>query len=128
MNPVFLGLDEIIEIHRDQIKRYGGMAGIRDMNFLQSAAAMPAAGFGEHYVHSDLFEMAAAYLFHLVRNHPFLDGNKRTGAVAAIIFLALNGIELDADEPSFEELVWSVAKGEAGKDSIADFFRLNALK
>ncbi len=128
MNPIFLGIDEIIEIHRDQIKRYGGMSGIRDMNLLQSAVAMPAAGFGEHYVHSDLFEMAAAYLFHIVCNHPFFDGNKRTGAAAAIIFLALNGIELDADEQPFEEIVWSVAEGKASKASIADFFRQNVRK
>ncbi len=96
--PIFLGLEEIIEIHRDQIERYGGYLGIRDIELLQSAVAMPAAGFGEDYLHADIHEMAAAYLFHIVRNHPFVDGNKRTAAVVAVVFLTMNGIELYADE------------------------------
>ena len=98
MNPVFLTLGEILEIHQDQINRYGGASGIRDIGLLQSAIAMPSASFGGQFLHSDLFEMAAAYLFHISQNHPFVDGNKRTGAVAAIVFLALNDIELDADD------------------------------
>jgi death-on-curing protein len=69
--------------------------------------------------------MAAAYLFHVVRNHPFLDGNKRTGAVAAVVFLIINGIELQADEESFEKLVRSVAEGKTDKAKIAEFFRNN---
>ncbi len=85
--------------------------------------AMPAAGFGGQYAHTDLYEMAAAYLFHLVQNHPFVDGNKRTGAVAALIFLELNGNEIDADEKAFEKLVLAVAAGQAGKNTVADFFR-----
>ena len=87
IEPIFLGLDEVIEIHNDQIKRYGGHVGIRDIELLKSAVAMPAAGFGGDYLHTDIYEMAAAYLFHIVRNHPFIDGNKRTGAVASVVFL-----------------------------------------
>ena len=90
MKPIFLGLSEVIEIHRDQIQRYGGMAGIRDIKLLKSSVAMPAIGFGECYAHGDLFEMAAAYLFHIIKNHPFLDGNKGTGTVVSIVFLAMN--------------------------------------
>lgn len=123
MTPVFLSLAEVLEIHRDQIQRYGGHTGIRDLGLLQSALAMPAAGFGGRYLHSDLIEMSAAYLFHIVQNHPFIDGNKRTGTVAAIVFLSLNGIELEADETQLEELVFEVAKGTAGKCTIADFLR-----
>jgi len=82
--PVFLGLGEVMEIHRDQIERYGGRPGIRDMGLLQSAVSMPAVGFGDYYLHSDIYEMAGAYLFHIIRNHPFVDGNKRTGAIAAV--------------------------------------------
>jgi death on curing protein len=67
--------------------------------------------------------MAAAYLFHIVQNHPFLDGNKRTGAVAALVFLDLNGVEIDAPKESIYDLTISVAKGEAGKQEIAAFFR-----
>ena len=70
--------------------------------------------------------MAAAYLFHIAQNHPFVDGNKRTGAVAAIVFLSLNGIELEADEAQLEKLVLDVAQGKVGKNSVAEFFRNNA--
>ena len=126
MNPVFLGVDEVLEIHRDQIERYGGAPGIRDIGLLQSAMAMPAAGLGGRYVHEDLFEMAAAYLFHIVQDHPFVDGNKRTGTVAALVFLAMNGFALDADEQDFEELVRAVAGSEADEAAVAAFFRENA--
>lgn len=121
--PFFLGLDEVVEIHRDQIERYGGHSGIRDMDLLQSAVAMPAAGFGEDYLHADIHEMAAAYLFHIVRNHPFVDGNKRTGAVAALVFLIMNGIELHANEDSLEKIVRSVADGKMDKAGVSAFFR-----
>jgi len=121
--PFFLGLDEVVEIHRDQIERFGGHPGIRDIELLQSAAAMPSAGFGEDYLHADIHEMAAAYLFHIVRNHPFVDGNKRTGAVAALVFLMMNGIEFHADEESFEKMVRSVADGKMDKAGVSEFFR-----
>ena len=123
---IFLGLDEVAEIHRDQIERYGGHPGIRDIELLQSAVAMPSAGFGEDYFHADIHEMAAAYLFHIVRNHPFIDGNKRTGAVAAMVFLMMNGKEIYADEDSFEDIVRSVAEGKADKAAAAEYFRRHA--
>jgi len=123
MSPVFLNLAEVLEIHRDQIERYGGQPGIRDLGLLQSALAMPAAGFGGRYLHEDLFEMAAAYLFHIARNHPFVDGNKRTGAVAALVFLSLNDIEIEAEEDSFEQTVSAVVEGKSGKADVAAFLR-----
>ena len=67
--------------------------------------------------------MAAAYLYHIVQNHPFVDGNKRTGAASAIIFLTINGIEIDGDEDGLVKLTLAVAQGKAGKQQIADFFR-----
>lgn len=124
--PLFLGLDEVIEIHRDQIERYGGHPGIRDIELLKSAVAVPTAGFGEGYLHADIFEMAAAYLFHIIRNHPFVDGNKRTGTVAAVVFLIMNGRELHADEEDFEAMVRSVAEGKLDKTGAAGFFRRHA--
>jgi death-on-curing protein len=74
VSPILLNLDEVVEIHRDMIERYGGSPGIRDMGLLQSAVAVPPAFFGGKYLHTGLFDMAAAYLFHLVQNHPFLEG------------------------------------------------------
>lgn len=124
--PLFLGLDEVIEIHRNQIERYGGHPGIRDIELLKAAVAMPAAGVGEDYLHADIFEMAAAYLFHIIRNHTFVDGNKRTGAVAAVVFLMLNGKYLHADEAGFEKMVRSVAEGNLNKAEAAEFFRRHA--
>lgn len=125
-DPVFLRLDEVVEIHGDQIDRYGGHTGIRDLGLLESAVAMPAASFGGDYLQSDIYEMAAACLFHIVQNHPFLDGNKRTGAVSAYVFLLMNGIELRCDEEAFEKMILSVAEGKADKAIIAQFFRSNA--
>ena len=103
---LFLTLAEVIEIHNDQIRRYGGSAGIRDMNLLSSAVAMPYAGFGGQYLHTDVFEMAAAYAFHISQNHPFVDGNKRTALASALVFLELNGINLtDTDGVLYDAMI-----------------------
>ncbi len=128
MSPEFLTLYEVLEIHRDQIERYGGEPGIRDLGLLKSAITMPSVGVGESYLHTDLFEMAAAYLFHIAQNHPFLDGNKRTGVVCALVFLELNGIKVFADEEALVEMVMAVAEGRIEKDAIAEFFRHNAKR
>jgi len=125
VRPAFLTLDEILAIHRDQVARHGGTEGVRDWGLLEAAIAMPQAAFGGRHVHGDLCEMAAAYLFHIVQNHPFLDGNKRVGAVTAYVFLALNEIELVADQDAYAELVLSVARGETPKSAVAEFFRAN---
>ena len=114
---------EVLKMHWDQIEHYGGKKGIRSLELLQSALATPKATFGSQFLNKDLFEMAAAYLFHVVKNHPFIDGNKRTGAVSALVFLALNGVNINADENSFEEMVRGVAEGKIDKASISDFFR-----
>lgn len=123
MAPQFLTLDEVVAIHRDQIERYGGSLGVRDWGLLKSAIAMPAATFGGQFLHGDVHEMAAAYLFHLVQNHPFIDGNKRVGAVAADVFLQLNDQQLVAGEDEFADFVLSVATGETSKSAAAEFFR-----
>ena len=86
----FLTLDDIMESHREQIRVYGGTEGIRDLGLLESALAQPMAKYGGEYLHKDVCAMAAAYLFHLVQNHPFIDGNKRVGLEAALLFLEIN--------------------------------------
>lgn len=123
MKPVFLALDEVLALHADQLERYGGSPGIRDIALLQSALAMPRATFEGSFLHSTLHEMAAAYLFHLVRNHPFVDGNKRTGLMTAIVFLGLNGLVLKSRPDELAKLVSGVAAGEVGKAEIAVFFK-----
>ena len=121
--PSFLGLDEILSLHADQISRYGGRAGIRDLKLLESALATPEASYDGEYLHTNLFEMAAAYLFHIIRNHPFVDGNKRTGLIAALTFLGLNGLLLDAEADALVDLVVGVAAGDVGKAQVAVFLQ-----
>jgi death on curing protein len=127
MQPLFLDLDHVLQIHRSLIERYGGSQGLRDAGLLHSAIAMPQASFGGEFLHKDLFEMAAACLYHIVQNHPFLDGNKRTGAAAAIVFLAINGVEIQNDEEGLVGLTLAVAQGGAGKQEVAAFFRKIAV-
>ncbi len=123
MGIIFLTLQETLKIHRDQILRYGGICGIRDINLLLSALAMPSTTFDQQFLHEEIHDMAAAYLFHLVKNHPFIDGNKRVGAVAAFVFLALNGYELNAPEDEYADMVFAVARNETDKRGVANFFR-----
>jgi len=122
----FLSLEDVLTLHSEQVELYGGDYGVRDMDLLESAVAQPQGGIDGEYFHSELFEMAAAYMFHIVRNHPFYDGNKRTGAVAALVFLDLNGVTIHAPKGSIYDLTISVATDQAGKDEITEFFRSNA--
>lgn len=123
MEPIFLTLDEVLALHADQIDRYGGETGIRDLGLLSSAVATPAATFDGQLLHSSPFEVAAAYLFHICQNHPFLDGNKRTALAAALAFLWLNDIEVIADPEALVDLVLDLATGTLTKADIAVFLR-----
>ncbi len=120
MTPEFLTLEDILEIHALQLDRYGGGDGIRDRGLLESAAAQPMATFDGEFVHDGLFEMAAAYLFHIVSNHPFIDGNKRTGLLSALVFLDLNGIIIDGETETLYDLTMAVAEGRADKAKITE--------
>lgn len=126
MIPLFLDIERILQIHCSLIERYGGEQGIRDGGLLHSAIAMPQTSFGGEYLHKDIFEMAAAYLYHITQNHAFVDGNKRTGSAAAIIFLAMNDVMLEADEDGLVDITLAVATGKAGKAEVAEFFRSTA--
>jgi death-on-curing protein len=119
----FLQVADVLMLHSNQIELYGGEHGVRDLGLLESAVAQAQASFGGQHLHEDIFEMAAAYLFHIVKNHPFMDGNKRAGAVAALLFLDLNGIGIDAPGGSIYDLTIAVAISQAGKTEIAEFFR-----
>ncbi len=119
----FLSIKDVLILHADQVELYGGKKGVRDAALLESAIAQPQAGFGGEYLHGDIYEMAAAYMFHIVQNHPFFDGNKRAGAISALVFLDLNGIEIEAPKGRLYDLTIFVATGQAGKVEIAEFFR-----
>ena len=123
--PKFLTVEQVQTLQRLQIEEFGGSHGVRDEGLLLSALAQPESGFGEQYFHKDLFEMAAAYLFHLVKNHAFHDGNKRIAALTAAVFLQVNGLKVTANEDEFEKLVLDAAQSLVTKEQIAHFFRTN---
>ncbi len=127
MSPEFLTVGDVLHIHVLQLARYGGAEGLRDLGLLDSAVAQPKPTFHGRFVHEDLFAMAAAYLFHIVRNHPFLDGNKRTGLLAALVFLDINGISIERDSETLYELTLAVAEGRADKEEAARILRRLAL-
>jgi death on curing protein len=120
---VFLTLDEVIALHADQIERYGRRPGIRDLGLLQSALGTPSATFEGRFLHEDLHEMAAAHLFHIVRNHPFVDGNKRVGLMVLLAFLGLNARRLDASPREVEDLVLGIARGRVSKAEATVFIQ-----
>ena len=123
MEPRFLQLADVVRIHVDQIERYGGPAGIRDLGLLQSAIAMPQASFDGEWLHRDLYEMAAAYAFHVSRNHAFTDGNKRTALASALVFLEINGISTQDPEGRLYETMIDVASGVLDKLGLAQVFQ-----
>ena len=123
MSPDFLTLEEVLDIHAMQLGRFGGGEGVRDQGLLESALAQPAATFGGRFIHEDLFAMAAAYLFHIVRNHPFVDGNKRVGLLSALVFLDLNGIAIEHGSEALYELTMAVAEGRVDKAHVTTELR-----
>lgn len=122
MTISFLTIDDALQIHEHQITRYGGDTGIRDLGLLESALAMPQSGVGGECFHSFPAEMAK-YLFHLVKNHPFVDGNKRIGLAAALTFLKLNDLTHLATQDEVQAMTLATACGELDKPAIAEFFR-----
>jgi len=121
VNVLFLTIEQVLAIHQFWINKHGGDSGLRDLGLLQSALAMPRQSFGGAYLHATLPEMAAAYFFHLVSNHAFIDGNKRVGAFSSLMFLDINGHELDADIDTLERLTLSVAEHKTDKADVTAF-------
>jgi death-on-curing protein len=122
--PIFLSLAEVLEVHADQITRYGGRGGVRDLGLLESALAQPEGSFAGEWLHQDLYEMAAAYAYHLCQNHPFVDGNKRTALACALIFLELNGISVRDPRGSLKDMMRALASGKRDKPEFARKLRV----
>ena len=123
MEPDFLTVEDALYIHRNQVETFGGEHGVRDLALLESALAQPRATFTGTYLHTGLFDMAAAYLYHVVQNHPFLDGNKRTGVVLALTFLDWNGVVVFPDNDGLVAITVRVASGDADKSQVSEFLR-----
>jgi len=111
-----LTIEIVREIHDEAVKIFGGLHGIRDEALLASAVFAPQSSFGGKSPYVDLIDIAAAYLFYLGRNHPFLDGNKRTAMAAAVVFLRLNGFDPAADSDDWEWLVLDLASGKIDRE------------
>lgn len=112
-----LTIEMVREIHAEALKQFGGLRGLRDENLLISAVMAPQSSFGGKSPYIDMVDVAGAYLFYLCRNHPFLDGNKRTAMMAAIIFLRLNGLEPAPDSEAWEKLMLEVAASKLDRDA-----------
>ncbi len=117
--PLFLDVEDVIELHATQWEIYGGAAGLRDRGLLESAVAQPQCSFGGEFTHDGLFAMASAYLFHIVSNHAFLDGNKRAGMLAALVFLDVNGITVNHSSEALYSLTMGLAEGSIDKSVVA---------
>lgn len=121
--PDFLTLEDVLFLHEEGLARYGGSGGVRDIGLLESAVAVPQATFEGRFVHADLFAMAAAYAFHIAQNQPFVDGNKRTGLAAALVFLDLNGVEIRDPEGLLYQAMIDLAEKRLDKDGLALLLR-----
>lgn len=119
----FLTTDDMLALHDAQLRRFGGAPGLRSYALLDSAVAQASATFAGVPLHEDVYAMAAAYLFHIVQNHAFVDGNKRAGLLAALVFLDINGATLSGPAPELYEYTLRVASGELEKREVAQLLR-----
>lgn len=117
-----------MSFHKEQLEQYGGKTGVRDETLLESALAQPEASFGGEYVHKDIFQMAAAYGYHICLNHPFFDGNKRTSLIAMYTFLYVNGYQIVAKKKSLFAIVMDLAKGEVTKEELSEYLKTHTQK
>ena len=124
--PTWLLRSVIAAIHDMQIAEHGGAPGLRDAGMLDSAVARPATLYG--YGETDIFRLATAYAFSLVRNHPFVDGNKRSAFLAAYVFLRINGYAVVADEAGAATMTLALAAGEITEDEFAAWLRANSIQ
>ena len=122
-DPVHLTVTVVQEIHDAAIARFGGSDGLRDYSLLESAVSAPQATYGGDSLYQDVIEVAAAYLFYLCRNHPFIDGNKRVALGACIVFLRVNGFRPQVDGPEWEALTLDVAASQLDRDQTTDRLR-----
>lgn len=123
---IWLTRDMVEAFHRESLARFGGADGIRDEGLLLSALAR-AENIHGYEPESDVFRLAAAYCTGLVKNHPFIDGNKRTGILSAIVFLNLNDVNVDFDEAMVVTMVYGLAASEITESQFADWLRTSAI-
>lgn len=123
--PRFVTIEECLGWHETGIVQYGGMRGLRDLTLLQSALAMPQQGFGGNYAHTYPFEMAAAYAFHIAKNHPFADGNKRAALLCCGGCLRMNGWDLVSMGVEAADAIVAMVEGKLDKAGLASWLEAN---
>ena len=121
--PDFLSLDEVLDLHAEQLARFGGSPGVRDQRALESAVATPQSTFDGQFLHDGVFKMAAAYAYHIAEAQAFVDGNKRTALNAALVFLDLNGWTVIDPEMRLYEAMIGFATHALDKDGMAQLLR-----
>lgn len=121
--PEFLDLEDVLDLHRQALERFGGTDGIRDLGALESAIGTPRTSFGGQFLHADVFEMGAAYAFHIAQSQAFLDGNKRTGLLAALVFLEWNGFDVTDPRCELYEAMIAIAERRLDKKALAELLR-----
>lgn len=124
----YLTLEQILVIHDDQIERYGGSHGIRDLALLESAVMRPQASFGGKDLYSSFFRKAAVLVHSLIKNHPFVDGNKRTSVVSVILFFEQNGFRLDIGQKELVDFALGVEAGELDVNGIVVWLKKHSSK
>lgn len=124
----FIIITQVLFIHDQMVKRFGGSFGIRDMGLIESAVARPQASFGGKYLYNSLFDKAAALLQSLLKNHAFVDGNKRTALTSAGVFLKINNLKLINNHQEEVEFAVSVDNGNLSVEEIAKWLKLHTKK
>jgi death-on-curing protein len=124
----YLTLSEVLELYRRIMEQSGGSVGIHDLGALESALAQPRVTFGGEELYPAVIEKASALGFSIIKNHPFVDGNKRTGHAAMETFLVLNGYEIEATVDEQERIILQVAAGELGRDEFTDWLRSHVVE
>ncbi|MEW6718665.1 MAG: type II toxin-antitoxin system death-on-curing family toxin [Chloroflexota bacterium] len=123
----FLTLSEVIELHRQLIELFGGAMGIRDLGALESAIKQPRMTFGGEELYPNIVEKSVALGYSIIKNHPFVDGNKRVGHAAMEIFLVLNGYEIRSSTEEQEQVILQVASGEMMREEFEDWLRAHLV-
>lgn len=124
----FLTKTDVIEMHDELILKFGGKLGVRDHALLESAIFQPQAFFNGQYLHNNIYEMAAAYIFHIIKNHPFIDGNKRTGVLSVLVFMENNNTQIKPTFKDLYQIAIDIAESKLSKIKIANFFKKNSVE
>ncbi len=119
----FLTIDEVLNFHDVLISEFGGSFGVRSQELLDSALAQPQSVFAGRFLHEDIFIMASVYAYHIIKNHPFIDGNKRTGIVVALSFLEINGYMVNFSQKDLYQITIDIATSKLSKEKLAHIFK-----